>query len=46
MTNRELLDQLDSNLQKVKADREAHSQIVAIINHFIQKVEDAEKDSE
>jgi hypothetical protein len=45
MTNRELLDQLDVHLQKVRADREAHSQIVTIINHFIKKVEDEEEDN-
>jgi len=34
MTNKELLEKLDNELAKVKADREAHSHIVRILQAF------------
>lgn len=34
MTNLELLQELDKELAKVKADREAHSHIVRILQAF------------
>lgn len=34
MTNKELIEQLDKELAKVKADREAHSHIVRILQAF------------
>ena len=45
MTNTELLNELDKELAKVKADREAHSHIVRILQAFKEHISKDEENS-